>query len=138
MFQAIRIVGLVALLSTLSTALAEEKISPMTVPGAKTVTAAEAKGLFDQGGLFVDVRNDKDWEAGRIPDALHLDLHKGFDEAALTKAAKKEEPVVFYCNGEKCLRSSEASAKAVGWGFSKVYYFRDGFPGWKAAGYPVE
>jgi rhodanese-related sulfurtransferase len=36
------------------------------------------------------------------------------------------------------MRSSDATKLAVGWGFSKVYYYRDGFPAWKAAGNPVE
>ena len=39
--------------------------------------------------------------------------------------------------GPRCLLSSKACAKAVGWGFEKVYYLREGLPGWKAAGYPV-
>jgi rhodanese-related sulfurtransferase len=39
--------------------------------------------------------------------------------------------------GPRCLRSSKACVKAVGWGFEKVYYLREGLPGWKAAGYPV-
>jgi rhodanese-related sulfurtransferase len=33
--------------------------------------------------------------------------------------------------------STQASAKALFWGYKKVFYFRDGFSGWKAAGYPV-
>jgi len=114
------------------------KVSPMTVEGAKSVSAAEAKALFDKGVIFLDVRSDKDWAAGRIPDAVHIELKKKLNEASMGKEIKKSEPVVIYCNGESCTRSSKASAKAVGWGYSKVYYFRDGYPAWKSAGYPVE
>ena len=113
-------------------------VSPMTVSGATTVDAAGAKAQFDQGALFVDVRSDKDWAAGRIPDAVHLELKGNYNEAVLAAEVGKDEPVVIYCNGESCLRSSDASAQAVGWGFQKVYYFRDGLPAWQAAGYPVE
>ena len=60
------------------------------------------------------------------------------NENALAAEVKKDEPVVFYCNGHSCMRSSKASAMAVGWGWKKVYYYRDGFPAWKAAGNPVE
>ena len=119
-------------------AMAEKKVSPMTVDGATTVDTAKAKSLFDSGTLFVDVRSDKDWAAGRIPDAVHIELKKVLSEATLSKELKKDEPAVIYCNGESCLRSSKASAKAVGWGFTKIYYYRDGFPAWKAAGYPTE
>lgn len=114
------------------------KISPTTVDGAKSVNAAEAKALFDKGSIFVDTRKDKDWSAGRIPDAIHLDVKKKLSEETLGKEVKKGDSVVMYCNGESCLRSSKATAMAVGWGYSNVYYFRDGFPAWKAAGYPVE
>jgi len=114
------------------------KVSPTTVAGAKTINAAEAKALFDKGVIFLDVRKDKDWAAGRIPDAIHIELKKKLNEASMSGAIKKDQEVVIYCNGEKCLRSSKASKKAVAWGFKKVYYFRDGFPAWKSAGYPVE
>jgi rhodanese-related sulfurtransferase len=113
-------------------------VSPETVPSATTVSAAEAKKLFDEGVPFVDVRKDSDWEAGRVPEAYHIELKKVFSESELAKVVKNDEPVVFYCNGPKCMRSSKASAMAVKWGFTKVHYFRDGFPSWKAAEYPVE
>jgi rhodanese-related sulfurtransferase len=112
--------------------------SPDTVSGTTTVDAAAAKALFNQGVPFVDVRKDSDWDAGRIPGAEHLELKKVFDEAKLAEIAGKDQEVVIYCNGPKCMRSSEACAKAVSWGFKKVYYFRGGFPEWAAADYPTE
>jgi rhodanese-related sulfurtransferase len=118
-------------------AMAKED-SPTEIAGATTVDAAKAKELFDKGVSFIDVRSNKDWEAGRIPGATHIELKKVYNEAELSKVVKKDQEVVMYCNGPKCHRSSKASAKAVGWGFSKVYYFREGLPAWKAAGYPVE
>ena len=119
-------------------AQAGDKISPTTVDGAKTVNAAEAKALFDKGAIFVDTRKDKDWNAGRVPDAIHLDVKKKLSEATLGKEVKKDAAVIMYCNGTSCMRSSKAAKMSVGWGYSNVYYFRDGFPAWKAAGYPVE
>lgn len=124
--------------ASITLAHAGDKVSPTSVAGTTSVNAAESKALFDKGVLFLDVRSDKDWSAGRIPDAIHIELKKKFNEESMGKEVKKDQEVVIYCNGESCLRSSKASAQAVGWGYSKVYYFRDGFPAWKAAGYPVE
>lgn len=121
-----------------ATVQAGDKVSPEAVTGATTVDAKKAKELFDQGIIFVDVRKDSDWNAGRIPDAIHLDLKTIFNAENLEKEVKKTEPLVMYCNGPKCLRSSKASAKAIEWGFSKIYYFREGYPAWKAEGYPTE
>lgn len=120
------------------TATVGANVSPEKIEGATTVSTTEAKALFDKGVVFVDVRKDKDWEAGRIPDAVHLELKKVLSDDKLIKEVKKSQEVVFYCNGPKCMRSSKATAKAVAWGYSKIYYFRDGFPGWKVAGFPVE
>ncbi len=119
-------------------AAASDQESPLTVGGAVTITTEKAKELFDQGVPFVDVRTDKDWDAGRIPGAEHLELKSSFSQAALGAFAGPTDPVVFYCNGSKCLRSAEAAEQAVSWGYGQVYYYRDGFPAWQAAGYPIE
>ena len=115
-----------------------EFVSPETVPGAITIDGPKAKELFEKGVTFVDVRRDKDWEAGRIPEAVHLELKKEFTKEALSKVVQKDEEVVIYCNGVRCPRSSTACAKAVEWGFTKVYYYRLGFPDWQSRGYPIE
>ena len=113
-------------------------LSPEIIDGATTVDTTKAKTLFDGGALFLDTRKNSDWDAGRIPDAVHLELKSNFTAESLAGEASKEEALVCYCNGHKCMRSSKCSAKAVEWGYSKVYYYRDGFPAWKAAGHPVE
>ena len=118
-------------------ALAAEQ-SPETVPGATTVDAAAALELFEAGVVFVDVRKGSDFEAGRMPGAVHLDLASNFTEESLGAVVAKTDPVVFYCNGHSCLRSSEASMLAVGWGYTEVYYLRDGYPAWEAEGFPIE
>ena len=113
-------------------------VSPETITGATTVDAAKAKELFDRGVTFIDVRKNSDWDAGRIPGAQHIELKKKYDETSLSKAVGKDKEVVIYCNGTGCMRSSKACAKAVSWGYEKVYYFRDGLPAWQVAGFPVE
>ena len=112
--------------------------SPIHVVGTTTVDAATAKELFDRGVPFVDVRTLPSWNRGHIPGAILLDYKTEFSEANLLVVIGKEQEVVIHCEGPKCLRSSKSCAEAVSWGFTKVYYFRDGFPGWKAAGYPIE
>lgn len=125
-------------LAIAGTASAEDKISPESVTGATTVDTSKAKELFDRGVVFVDVRSNKDWDAGRIPGAEHLELKSNYSEASLGGVVGKDGEVVLYCNGHKCLRSSEAAEMAAAWGFKKLYYYRDGFPAWQGAGYPVE
>jgi TolB-like protein/Flp pilus assembly protein TadD/rhodanese-related sulfurtransferase len=114
-----------------------EAESPVTVEGAITVDAFEAKALFDRQVPFVDVRTLARWNLGHIPNATLLDLETEFTLDNLLARAGREDEVVIYCEGSKCLRSSDASHRAVKWGFQRVYYFRDGFPAWRAAGQPI-
>ena len=119
-------------------ALTAGDLSPETIEGATTVDTAKAKALFDAGTKFVDVRRSSEFEAGRIPDAIPLDLKKAFSKESLAAQVKPDEAVVMYCNGPKCPRSAKASKMAVEWGYTKVYYYREGIPAWKAASNPVE
>jgi len=110
--------------------------SPTEVEGATTVDVATAKALFDRGVPFLDVRSDNSYDAGHIPGAAHLST--ALTESELAEVASKNQEVVIYCGGSNCHRSSSVCKRAVSWGWKKVYYFRDGYPGWKAAGYPSE
>ncbi len=133
--KSLLVLPLIAALFAVSAVQAD---SPTKVEGATTVDAATAKALFDRRVPFVDVRRGGDYSFGHIPRAVNLNLATAFGEAELAKAASKDQEVVIYCDGPTCNRSSRACEMAVSWGFKKVYYFRGGFPGWTAAGYPVE
>ena len=132
--------GMFAALFMLASAptLSSAATSPETVEGATTVSVETAAELFDQNVVFVDVRKGSDFDAGRIPGAVHLDIKSALTEASLAEVVKTSDPVVFYCNGHSCMRSSDASRLAVGWGYTNVHYLRDGYPAWESAGFPVE
>lgn len=113
-------------------------LSPEHIDGATTVSVEEAADLFDAGVVFVDVRKPSDFDAGRVPGAIHLDVKTTFTPETLAELVNKDEKVVFYCNGHSCLRSTKATELAVAWGYSNVFYMRDGFPAWDVSGMPVE
>ncbi len=116
----------------------DSEVSPLFVPGATSVDVVEAKELYDRGAVFVDARPIVDWGIGHVPGAIPLDWGSAFTEAALDDLVARDEEVVIYCQGPRCLRSSKAAGKAVSWGFTKVYYFRGSFPAWKIAEYPFD
>ena len=118
--------------------IAAKKISPEHVDGAKTINTEEAKRLFDQGVIFLDVRSNRDWEAGRIPGSKHLELKKVYNQDSLSTVASQSDKLVIYCNSSGCMRSSKACKKAVEWGYKNVYYYRLGYPQWQAKGFAVE
>jgi len=125
-------------LLNISVASAEET-APLNVLGATTVGTATAKMLYEKGYPFVDVRGIKHFNNGHIPGAKHLPVNsEDFTAENLSAIAKKNQLVVFYCNGITCMGSSIASEKAVAWGWTQVAYYRVGIPHWKEEGLAVE
>jgi len=44
--------------------------------------------------------------------------------------------VVFYCFAD-CWMGWNATKRAASWGFTRLYWYRDGIDGWEAAKLPV-
>ncbi len=133
----------VALSVNLSIKKDKSYISPMSVSGATTVDSSEAYELWKARAWFIDPRKPSQYEVGRIPGALNIEYDPGTPDQQLTAESlesevPKDDPVVFYCNAEKCDRSSWGAGLAAEWGWKQVYYFRDGYPGWTKNEYPVE
>ena len=133
---------LFSIIAALSVASAVQARSPVKVDGATTIDLATAKDLFDRGVLFVDVRRSQSYYEGHVPRAVNIHWVGKFTEAALSEIATKDQEVVIYAwhyrDGPWYERASSSCEKAVSWGFNKVYYFQEGYPGWKSAGYPSE
>ena len=108
------------------------------VAGATEIDVSTAKAMHDRGVAFVDVRAASDFDAGFVPGAINLDLWIDLSNDSLSKVVGRDDKVVFSCHGKYCPYSAYASAKALLWGFTRVYYFAGGFPAWQEAGYPVE
>ncbi len=122
----------------LSVGLHAQMISPQHVDGAETIDATQAKALYDQGAVFVDLRNEDDFAKGHIAAAINMNIAGAFNRNMIEQKIPKDQTVIFYCYGVHCLRSYTACVRAVSWGYQKVKYFRDGLPTWIAADYPIE
>ncbi|MBP1882456.1 rhodanese-like domain-containing protein [Sinorhizobium mexicanum] len=101
------------------------------------VDVTEAKALLARGVPFIDVRAPLNYENGHIPKAINLSLVTGLSKESLAKVAGKEDEVAFYCQGKHCPYSAYASAKAIAWGYTHVYYFAGGFLEWNDVGNPL-
>ena len=88
--------------------------------------------------MFIDVRDPISFQAGHIPGAVFLELTTMLSEEALAAHVGKDDEVVFHCFGQYCPYSAYACAKAVTWGYTRVYHFESGYPAWEDAGYPAE
>ena len=121
----------------ISRAAAQER-GYFDVTGATTIDHKQARTLHDRRVKFVDVRAAKGFASGHVPGAFNLDVATELSRDSLSRIVSKDEEFVLSCHGKTCPDSAYASAKALMWGFKRVYYFAGGFPAWKEAGYPVE
>ena len=98
------------------------------VTGATKIDYKKARTLHDRGVKFVDVRAALGFAMGHIPGAFNLDVATELSRDSLSRIVRKDEEVVLSCHGRTCPDSAYASAKAVMWGFKRVYYFAGGLP----------
>jgi len=90
--------------------------------------------LQRQGTEFqlIDVREDYEWDAGRIAGARHVVLG---DLTAAADSISQETPVVFYCRvGGRSAMAASAFERA---GY-EAYNMTGGLLGWDARGLPLE
>lgn len=134
-------------LAALPAAYAVEEL-PMSIPGGTYVAEAQAKDLFDKGAKFIDARVAAEYADEHIKGAINVIYKETFPKESKTAAsdtfdlaklpAQKDQSLVFYCNGSPCWKAYKAAAASIKAGYKKVYWLRDGLPGWKAKGYPIE
>lgn len=108
------------------------------VEGVREVDALTAGGLFDRGKKFVDVRARAGYASGHVPRAVNLSLVFDLSKEKLMQVAAQQDQIVFYCHSRYCHNSAIAAAKAVLWGYTRVYLLTGGVPAWKDADCPIE
>jgi rhodanese-related sulfurtransferase/Tfp pilus assembly protein PilF len=108
------------------------------VTGVTEIGASSAGALFDRGVRFVDVRPRAGYAIGHVPGAINLSLVTDLSREELIKVARPDDQIVFYCDSRYCESSAIAAAKAVRWGYTRVYRMTGGVPAWKKADCPIE
>ena len=123
--------------------------TPTSLPGAKIISAAEAKTLIAGGMKVYDVRLAEEFGHGHVPGAILVPYNEGSakevgfdpgdDKFDLNKLpADKNTAFMMYCDGTICWKSYKSASMAIQNGWKNVIWFRGGFPEWKAAGFPVD
>jgi rhodanese-related sulfurtransferase len=102
----------------------------------KDVTSAEATQLLNRrNAVLLDVREPKEFEGGRLPNAVHIPLSQLAGRTSeLAKMVAR--PVVAYC--ETGRRSPGAAGVLSKAGFQEIYSLHGGIAAWKKDGLPVE
>jgi rhodanese-related sulfurtransferase len=85
-----------------------------------------------EGVQLIDVREDYEWKAGRMPGARHIELNQVAAQAA---SIDREKPVVFYCRvGARSAMAADAFRQA---GYD-AYSLDGGLLAWAGEGGALE
>jgi len=96
------------------------------------VGAAEAQAL--DGAVWVDVREQDEWQEGHLPAAVHVP--RGYLESRIEGVvADKAAPVVLYCAAGN--RSAFAAKTLAELGYTNVHSLAGGFTDWKRNGLEI-
>ena len=93
------------------------------------VDVYQVKNKFDKGEKFVliDVREDNEWNLGRIPTAIHLG--KGIIERDIESVVEdRNAELILYCQGG--FRSALAAESINKMGYQNVFSMSGGFGAW--------
>jgi len=84
--------------------------------------------------VLVDVREESEWNAGRIPGSVHIG--KGVIERDVeAKISDRDTPLVLYCGGG--FRSALVADNLQKMGYTHVISMDGGVRGWKDKGLPL-
>ncbi len=106
-------------------------------PQINECTIEDVRKRLDAGEDFtlVDVREESEFSASHIPDAIHLG--KGVIERDIEKTIPEiDTPIVLYCGGG--FRSALAAYNLQQMGYRNVISMDGGIRKWREAGYELE
>jgi rhodanese-related sulfurtransferase len=91
--------------------------------------------------IFVDARNDDNYQQGHVPGAHQFDhYHPEKHIAAVLRACQSAEQIVVYCTGGECEDSEYATLtlRDAGVPNEKLFVFIGGINEWAAGNLPIE
>ncbi len=101
----------------------------------KEVDIAEYQRMPHEGHVLIDIREDREWDAGHAAGAIHLG--KGVIERDIeAEIPDKSTTVVLYCGGG--YRSALAALELKKMGYTNAISLDGGWRAWNQAGLPVE
>jgi rhodanese-related sulfurtransferase len=100
------------------------------------VTSDDVRRMQERGEpvALVDVREDREWNLGHIPSALHMS--RGTLEQKIERSVPRDRKVVLYCASGN--RSALAAEMLREMGYTDVASLRGGIRGWIDSGGEVE
>jgi rhodanese-related sulfurtransferase len=135
-----RIILASILLMLCSALSAEQKpYAPENIEDVKIVSAEQVIELIlaDPELIVIDSRKKTEYQKGHIEGAINILNTRLKREDIESLSPDKNKAILFYCNGTRCLRSSDAIRKVKNWGYTNLIWFRGGWKEWTEKRLPV-
>ena len=113
--------------------------APLSIQNVTIVSAEEVIDLIlsNPDLIIIDSRKKAEYLKGHIEGAINI-LNTRFKREDLERISPdKSKAILFYCNGTRCLRSSNSIYKAKDWGYSNLIWFRGGWKEWTEKRLPI-
>jgi len=126
--------------STGQMALAEEKPhAPESIENVTILTAEQVieKILANPELIVIDSRKKTEYLKGHIEGAINILNTKLQQEDLERIVPDKDREILFYCNGTRCMRSTDSIRKAKRWGYTNLIWFRGGWKEWSDKRLPM-
>ena len=85
--------------------------------------------LNDEHGIIIDVRTEDEYESGKIPGALNIDIYKG--QGFIYRVEELDKAKNFYVYCAAGVRSANACGVMQQLGFENVFNLVGGFSNWE-------
>jgi len=117
----------------------EKPYAPEKMPGTIIVSAEELIEMIlaNPELIVIDSRKKTEYIKGHIEGAINIVNTELELEGLESIAPTRDMALLFYCNGVRCLRSSNSITKTVGWGYTNVFWFRGGWKEWTEKKLPI-
>ena len=110
-------------------------LAPNAMAAPTEIGAAGLKKLMDSTNILVVFPlSPVEFDSLHIPGSVNVPL----DGLQTGLPADKDRTLAFYCLGRTCTAAPEAADEATLMGYRHIFVFREGLPGWVAAGYPTK
>lgn len=133
---------IIAIFSTLYSSILPAELKPYAPESIEEVTIVTAEEVIDlilinPELIVIDSRKKTEFLKGHIEGAINILNTKITRDEVESLSPDKSKAILFYCNGIRCLRSSDSIEKVKRWGYTRLFWFRGGWKEWSDKRLPV-
>ena len=129
----------ISVLCSATLSAGQKPYAPSSIEGVPIVSAESVVDMIlaNPDLIVIDSRKKSEFQKGHIEGAVNILNTRIKPEDLEQISPDKSREILFYCNGVRCLRSSDSINKVKDWGYTNLIWFRGGWKEWTEKRLPV-